>query len=58
MLPREHKTRDIAHSGTKREITDDIVTTYSFRTGAESGIYGQALPSPLLFHSGIQWKGS
>ncbi len=41
--PREHKTRDIAHPGTKREITDDIVTTYSFRTGAESGIYGSGV---------------
>lgn len=41
--PREHKTRDIAHPGTKREITDDIVTTYSFRTGAKSGIYGSGV---------------
>ena len=38
MLPREHKTREIAHPEQQERVTDDIVTTYSFRTGAQPGI--------------------
>lgn len=44
MLPREHKTREFAHS-VQQEINDETVTLYSFSTGARTGVNGECTGS-------------